>query len=110
VSNTERPPVEPLSDVAWSRVERGVWTRLDEGEDTARIRHSQPRRWWLVATPFVAAAAAALLFLVLHSPASPRPTVADAGPTRIVSEASPSSVSLGDAHIALDPHSAIVMN
>lgn len=110
MSHTERPPVEPLSDVAWSRVERGVWSRLDEGEDTARIRHATPRRWWLVATPFVAAAAAALLFLFLHSPSAPRTTLADAGPTRIVSEASPSSVSLGDAHIALDPQSAIVMS
>ncbi|HEY6035587.1 MAG TPA: FecR domain-containing protein [Kofleriaceae bacterium] len=104
MSKTERPPVEPLSDIAWSRVERGVWSRLDETEVITKERHAS-RRWWLAA-PLVAAAAVAAV-VVFHSP--PRP-VRDAGPTRVVSEASSSSVSLGDAHIALDPHSAIVMN
>ena len=104
MSKTERPPVEPLSDIAWSRVERGVWSRLDETEVITKERHAS-RLWWLAA-PLVAAAAVAA-FVVFHS--SPRPE-RDAGPTRVVSEASSSSVSLGDAHIALDPHSAIVMN
>jgi len=103
VSNTERPPVEPLSDVAWTRVERGVWSRLDE-TDVVRERHS-PRRWWLAAP--LAAAAIFAVVLIVHTPARPN---RDEGPTRVVSEASSSSVSLGDAHIALEPHSAIVMD
>lgn len=106
MSNTERPPVEPLSDIAWSRVERGVWSRLDETEVITKERHAS-RLWWLAA-PLVAAAALAAVVMFHSSPSTP--TVRDAGPTRVVSEASESSVSLGDAHITLDPHSAIVMN
>lgn len=104
MSNPERPPVEPLSDLAWSRVERNVWSQLDETEHLPERRSS--RRWWLAA-PLVAAAAVAAVVLFVHTPARPG---RDEGPTRVVSEASSSSVSLGDAHIALDPHSAIVMD
>jgi hypothetical protein len=109
VSNPERPPVEPLSDVAWSRVERGVWSRLDETATVAVERRTT--RWWWLAAPLVATAAIALLVVFVHSPARTEhePGYGSA-PTRVVSEASSSSVSLGDAHIALDPHSAIVMD
>jgi hypothetical protein len=109
VSNPERPPVEPLSDVAWSRVERGVWSRLDEAETIALERRTT--RWWWLAAPLVATAAIAALVLFVHAPAriAHEPGYGSA-PTRVVSEASSSSVSLGDAHIALDPHSAIVMD
>ncbi|HET9987721.1 MAG TPA: FecR family protein [Kofleriaceae bacterium] len=104
MSNPERPPIEPLSDVAWSRVERNVWSHLDATEGLP-VRRSH-RRWWLAA-PLAAAALAAVALLMFHTPARPG---RDDGPTRVVSEASSSSVSLGDAHIALDPHSAIVMD
>lgn len=109
MSNPERPPVEPLSDVAWSRVERGVWSRLDETETVAIERRAT--RWWWLAAPLVATAAIALLVVFVHSPAriDHEPGYGSA-PTRVVSEGSSSSVSLGDAHIALDPHSAIVMD
>jgi hypothetical protein len=103
VSNPERPPIEPLSDVAWTRVERGVWSRLDETDVVAE--HHSPRRWWLAAP--LAAAAIAAVVLFVHTPTRPSH---DAAPTRVVSDASSSSVSLGDAHVVLDPHSAIVMD
>jgi hypothetical protein len=100
--------VEPLSDVAWSRVERGVWSRLDEAETVALERRPH-RLWWLAAPLATAAIVAVVLFVHSPSHVDHVPGFGSA-PTRVVSEASSSSVSLGDAHIALDPHSAIVMD
>ncbi len=103
------PPVEPMSDVAWSRIERGVWNRLDAAGDPPLVASRAARtsrRWWL-ALPVAAAAIAAVVIAVRV----PQHAVAvDDGPTRVVSEASSTTVSLGDAHIALEPHSAIVMD
>ncbi|MEO8840235.1 MAG: FecR family protein [Kofleriaceae bacterium] len=93
--------MEPLADVAWSRVERGVWARLDDEVAPAPARGRRP--WW-IALPIAAVAIAAVAFVVR----APAPAD-EAGPTRIVSEASPSTIALADAHITLDPHSAIVM-
>ncbi|MEP6865446.1 MAG: FecR family protein [Deltaproteobacteria bacterium] len=100
--------MEPLSDIAWSRVERGVWSRLDEAETVALAR--RPHRLWWLAAPLAAAAIVAVV-LFMHSPSHVDHVPGfGSAPTRVVSEASSSSVSLGDAHIALDPHSAIVMD
>ena len=98
---TVPPPVEPMADVAWSRVERGVWARLDEDVAPTRTRASRP--WW-IALPVAAVAIGAVAFVV-HAPKQPSET----GPARIVSEDSPSTIALVDAHITLDPHSAIIM-
>jgi hypothetical protein len=98
---TVPPPVEPLADASWSRVERGVWARLDDEVAPVRVR---ARRSWWIALP-IAAVAIAVVAVVVRSPGQPDVT----GPTRIVSEGSPSTVALVDAHITLDPHSAIVM-
>ncbi|MEO8548446.1 MAG: FecR family protein [Kofleriaceae bacterium] len=102
MTEPERPPVEPLSDVAWSRVERGVWTELDAEPIHASPRAS--RTWWL-ALPLVAAAAVAAVVVIVRSPDRP-----DHAPTRVTSGASASTVALDDAHITLDPQSAIVMD
>lgn len=102
MTEPERPPVEALSDVAWSRVERGVWSELDAETIPATPRAS--RRWWL-ALPAIAAAA--VVAIVVFARSSDHPTAQ--APTRVTSGASPSSVALGDAHIALDPQSSIVM-
>jgi hypothetical protein len=109
------PPVEPMSDVAWSRVERGLWARVDAGE--AGPANAAPRaerrpsalRWWIIAAPLAAAAILAIVVgLRLIAPV-------DRGdePVRIVSPAapsgqSPSSVSFEDSHIELDPDTALV--
>ncbi len=107
------PPVENLSDVAWARVERNVFTRISEGTVTsaaaAREVQSERRRsqWLWLAVPGAAAAAFALAFFSMKGPA-PQPE--SEGPSRIVSAASPSSVSFGDAHITLDANSAVVFD
>ena len=108
------PPVEPMSDLAWSRVERGLWSRMDAGAaDASAIPVQRPRaalRWWLVAAPLAAAALIALvvgLQVILQG--------ARGDTVRIVSprapfDASPalSAVSFDDSHIELDPDTALV--
>jgi len=109
MTNDERlgpPPVEPMSDAAWSRVERGVWSELDASA-TARPPARPPRRWWLVAGPVIAAAAVAVIVVGLRAGA---PVVAIDEPSRVVSGSAPSSVSFGDAHIALDAETALVVS
>jgi hypothetical protein len=99
------PPVEPLSEAAWARVERGVWAELDA--ETAPIRVPPgPRRWWAVATPLAAAAAVAALVVMTRG----RPTTRSDEPSRVVSGIAPSSVSFGDSHIELDAATALVMS
>jgi len=97
------PPIEPLSEAAWTRVERGVWSQLD-AERPAGSPPPGPRRWWLVAAPLAAAAAVAVLLIAVRR----APTAFDE-PSRVVTGAAPSSVLFGDSHIELDAATALVM-
>src|SRR5262245_45378337 len=93
------PPVEPMSEAAWSRVERGIWSRLEDASPEVP-RTARSRRWW-IAAPVVAAAAAAALVLVLR-PGAP----SEDDELRIVTEAAGSSVSFGDSHLEVAPYTA----
>ncbi|MDQ3335616.1 MAG: FecR family protein [Myxococcota bacterium] len=108
-----RPPVEPMSDLSWARVERGLWSRLD-GTVTTQIAPPPSRRWLWIALPSVAvaAAAAAVFAFAIDTPkALPTAPVAlvEETPMRVVSGASPSTITVGDAHVTLDAESAVVM-
>ncbi|HSK04766.1 MAG TPA: FecR family protein [Kofleriaceae bacterium] len=99
------PPVEPLSDLAWSRIERGLWSRMDAAPPAERPARARARRWVWIAVPALAAAAAAVVLVPgLRGDAPP----ADA-PARLVSGAAPTSLSYGDVHVTLDADSAAVM-
>ena len=50
------PPVEPMSDVSWARVERGLWSRMDTGA-TDVVPRVPRRRWVWLAVPAFAVAA-----------------------------------------------------
>ena len=101
------PPVEPMPDVAWARVERGLWRQLDAQAEAPTTHVVTPRRTWLwIAAPIVAVAAIVAIVVFVHDPATP-PVAVNDEPTRVVTDSAPSSISLGDAHIALDAHSAI---
>lgn len=113
------PPVEPMSDVAWSRLERGLWLRVDAAEATARAADSAGmagsnrispafRRWWPVAAPLVAAAA--VVAIVLGTRATPQDVAVTDGPARVISGSSPSSVSFSDSHVELNADTVVVMN
>ncbi len=110
------PPIEPLSDVAWARVERGLWARLD-GSTTTRIAPERPsRRWVWIAAPLVAAAAIVLVVTMRGGSSSDESGIevadrgSDARDVRVVSPATaPTSASFNDAYIELEPASAVVM-
>lgn len=104
------PPIEPLSEVAWSRIERALWTELDAADAGAkmdRIPSASPR-WWVLAAPLVAAAAVAAI--VIGTRPSLREVAVTEEPARVVSGASPSAVSFGDSHVELDAATAVVMS
>ena len=113
------PPVEGLSDVAWARVERNVFSQLQEGTITSavashdRAARDAARRTKLVwlAVPMAAAAAFALAFFATKSPQAPtsQPVATDT-PSRIVAGDAPSSITVGDAHLTLDANTALVID
>jgi len=111
------PQVEDLSDVAWARVERGVFARMTgtvTGAATAREVAPPRRSWAWAAIPAVAAAACAITYIALRDPAEPTPATAAATtsdePSRLVTGGAATSVSFSDAHITIEAHSAVVMD
>jgi ferric-dicitrate binding protein FerR (iron transport regulator) len=110
---SERPPVEPLSDVAWARVERNVFSRMPEGTITSaasarEVRPETRAKWPWLAVPLVAAAAAMVAFYGRTD--KPQPVAAaEPEPARVVAGSSPSAVTFGDAHVMLDAQSAITV-
>jgi ferric-dicitrate binding protein FerR (iron transport regulator) len=112
------PPVEGLSDVAWARVERNVFSQLQEGTITSAVAShdkaaAAARRTKLVwlAVPLAAAAAFALAFFATKSPQAPasQPVATDT-PSRIVAGSAPSSITVGDSHLTLDANTALVID
>ncbi|HVK76548.1 MAG TPA: FecR family protein [Kofleriaceae bacterium] len=101
-----RPSVEPLSDLAWGRVERDLMAALDRAPVAAPP--PAPRRpWWpraAIAGGLVAAAAIALLALWPRG-GGPRHDL----PSRVVTASAPTTVSFGDAAITIAPSSALVL-
>jgi len=111
------PPVERLSDVAWARVERNVFSRLAEGTVTSAAASREGRtserttnKWLWLAVPGAAAAAFALAFFSMNGPSSQQAATTTHDPSRVVTGAAPSSVSYGDTHVTLDANSAVVMD
>jgi ferric-dicitrate binding protein FerR (iron transport regulator) len=106
-----------MSDVAWARVERKVFSRM-EGTITNAVGSKEIRaaggyrsNWVWLAVPIAAAAAFALAFFSMTGPSTT--TTAASGsdePSRIVAGDAPSSVSFGDTHVTLDAHTAVVMD
>ena len=101
--------VEPLSSAAWVRIERAVWARLDElppiDHGSARLEPELDRRWWWLGAP-VLAFPAAVAVLALRATGDARP----AAHARLVAGESATSLAFGDAHVTLDPHSALTVN
>jgi hypothetical protein len=98
------PPIDPLSEVAWARIERGLWAALDAEPATTIFAPPRQRRWMWIAAPALAMAAL-VFFVVFTRDGSPA-----AEPARVVAGATPSSISFGDAHVALDANSIVVVD
>jgi ferric-dicitrate binding protein FerR (iron transport regulator) len=109
---SERPPVEQLSDVAWARVERGVFSRVEStvthAASSRDVGSEKTRGWLWLAVPLAAAAAVALGFFGQHE--AGQLASSDPEPARVVAGSSPSAVTFADAHITLDAQSAITMD
>ncbi len=122
---SNRPPVEMLSDIAWARVERELWTALDKEQAepagapapvragvtgaprTSPRRGPRSRAWLTYAVGgAVVAAAAAVLFLVW--PRSSGRLHNDL-PSRVATAAAPTTVSFGDAEITVAPESTLML-
>jgi ferric-dicitrate binding protein FerR (iron transport regulator) len=104
------PPVDNLSDVAWARVERNVFSRM-EGTVTGAVvarevkREGSRSNWVWLAVPAAAAAAFGLAFFSMNGGGG-----TPAGePSRVVASDSPTTVSFGDAHVTLQAQSAVLM-
>ena len=102
------PEVEPLGDVRWARIEQSLMQRLEEipAAETkpADVRAKSRSRVWpvtLVATFAVSAAAAVTLHVA-------RPSI-HASTSRVVTEASPSHVTIAENSIDVSPESGIVV-
>ncbi len=102
----ERPPIEPLSDVAWSRIERAVWSELDA--EPAPVA-TPVRRSWRAAWIGGALAAAALIAVVVVRGAGDRAAGPGDGPSRIVTAEGATDLTFGDAQIRVAPRSAVVL-
>lgn len=107
------PPVDPLSDVGWARVERNLFSRV-EGTVTNAVAardikpSSRSRNQWVwLAVPAAAAAAFALAFFSMNGPAG---TQTEGERSRVVAGSSPSTVSFGDAHVTLEANTAVIMD
>ncbi len=111
---TDIPPVEPLSDTTWRRIERDLFAELDRAPvaatraaDAAGAETSETgTRWWR--RPFIgaglgAALAAAVVMLWFglsrdgHGP----------HPSRIVTDAAPVAITVGRAAVQVGPESAL---
>lgn len=101
------PPVDPMSDLSWARIERGLWSTLDAAPPLPRAAApaSHRGRWMIV--PGAVAAIAALWLVTRAAAPAPNDHVA---PARVVSGASTSTLTLGDAYVTLDPESAVLVN
>jgi hypothetical protein len=106
------PPVEPLSDMTWARLERGLWARMD-GSVTTQISPPSSRRWLWIAAPLAVAAAALAIVVIARD--APRTEIAErpgsgTSDVRVVAPPSaPTTATFDDAHIELAPASVVVM-
>ncbi|MBL8624018.1 MAG: FecR domain-containing protein [Myxococcales bacterium] len=113
------PPVEPLPDLTWARLERRLWQSLDAPATAEAAEVAPPRaarwRWPVVAATAIAAAAAVAILWPRgedHA-AQPAPLSMPTGtatPARVTSADAPTALTFGDADIQLAPRSALFLS
>ncbi|MCX5742264.1 MAG: FecR family protein [Proteobacteria bacterium] len=101
------PPITPISDLGWARLERDLWARLDTDVPPRAARPPSSPRPWRFALPVIAVAAAAVIVIGRREAAVV--TIPDPEPSRVVAGESASSVSYGDVHVTLDPRTAVLV-
>jgi hypothetical protein len=115
-----RPPIEPLSDVAWARIERAVLAELSDDPRAEPVVAGPRRPRWHLALVAAAGIALAGIALAVWPRGHGGTRVArEAGafdaapgeqlPSRVATGASPAELSFGDAHVAVAPTSTLVL-
>lgn len=94
--------VEPLSGLAWARIELDVFARLD-AEHVLPNATAVSSSWWLV----LPVALSTLAVAARMPPSRPRIEL-DGQWSRVTTGASSSRVTFDDADVTLDPQSAVV--
>lgn len=119
MSDDRRPPIEPLSEFEWQRVERRLFLQLDlDGSGPVQLparRAWQP--WAAGGAAALAAAAAVALWLApakapapATAPVATTTTPAPVAPSRVVTGDGASEVTFGDATITVAAASAVTMH
>jgi hypothetical protein len=107
MSRLGKPVVESLPDITWARVERNLWSALDEGAVAAPTPPpGTPRRWtrYALGAGLALAAAAALFFLWPGGGFRSHDL-----PSRVATAEAPTTVSFGDAEITVASQSTMVL-
>ncbi len=97
--------VEPLGDPRWSRIERGMFTRLEVSPTDGDEKRVAARRLWIGGACALAAAAAAVLVVgrssvLAHS----------RDPVRLVTTSSPSRFTIGESSLWIEPSSLVLVS
>lgn len=109
MTRLRRIEAEPLSDQRWARIERSLFSRLEQ-EAAARVDRVPPGArsrvpaWLVAAAVLVSAALVALV--VVRSVAEPPPVSV---PSRIATGAQGSHLSLSGLSVDVEPHSTVVV-
>jgi hypothetical protein len=97
--------VEPLVDPRWSRIERGMFAKLDRAAEHAPSGRVSGRRLWIAGAGVLAAAAAVTLVLG-RSPFGLR----SRDPVRLVTTSSPSRFTIGESSLWIEPSSLVLVS
>lgn len=100
------PPIEDLSDISWQRVERDLFAALDSAEISTEPARPSRRGWrWAAGGAIAAVAAAALVLAMGRDGSSEHGTKL----SRLVTEGTPSSITVRGAAITAAPHTALLV-
>jgi FecR protein len=96
--------VEPLGDPRWTRIERGMFARLERGPAAGEAGFVIGRRLWMGGACVLAAAAAAIVVS--------RPWIGarSRDPVRLVTTGSPSRFTIGDSSLWIEPSSLVLVS
>lgn len=100
--------VEPLSEQRWSKIERGLWSRLEHEPPAVAEPARKPLSLHARVGLLVAAVSCALGVAIFAARSLPERTVVDQ-PSRITTGPSPSHLALPGLSLSVEPQSAVVV-
>jgi FecR protein len=98
--------VEPLADPRWTRIERGMFAKLDRPADGAESTRASRGRLWVGGAFGLAVAAASAVLVLGRAPPGTRPRA----PLRLVTTSSPSRFTIGESSLWIEPSSLVLVS